>query len=490
MGGFVTTRYPLPRCGWRQRYLNPVTAWNRPWGMKIPGGVPNKRSGIVRSYRSSGRIDEQLGDDALSVNQAKTLGSKLAGRNDMYRRAAQTLVSSDRNSFAVGGATYNSIDTGHEFASIQRNSGGISFEVANAQIGRPPFLEYQAIGLLPGALSHGSVLRMLKASDVGALRVSAPPTESFPAAQARAMMTSMVPKVGGVGETLFELLTLNIPSLLTSLRAAARQISRNAKKRRIRQDSPTGMAIARLWGKSTPWLNAVGSDYLEVAFGLLPTIEVFMQLIMLFEDAQDRVYGTSFRRVRTRTLRQDVYETPVSAEVEGSNGSTSFGVFDGNRFVCKNTVTDTLRVTVRATQLGRESLTEAYFSTEGSGNLVRRMGLLSPSLGWELLPFSWMVDWFANFSSGIKRRAFFTDVYPIDYAYATFKRVHTQSVAPEERVAKTPYHSQRIRTSGAFQSTTTTVRVRLDPFGNPWQGASIDAYKAGILTALGLITLR
>lgn len=435
-------------------------------------------------------MSDQLSDDALRVNQATTLGSKLADRYSMYRRAAQTLVSPDRNSFANGGATYNSIDTGHEFASIQRSLGGMSFELARTQTNSGLVIsEQQAIGLLSGALSHGSVRRMLSTSDINALRVVAPSTESFPAAEAREMMTSMVPKVGGVGESLVELLSLNIPALLTSLRTVARQVSRNAKKRRIRQDSPTGKAIVRLWGKSTPWLNAIGSDYLEVAFGLLPTIEVFMQLIMLFEDAQDRVYGTSFRRVRMRTLRQDVYETPVSTTLEGSNGSVSFG--SGVRFECKNTVTDTLRVTVRATALGRESLNEAYYSTEGSGNLVRRMGLLSPSLGWELLPFSWMVDWFANFSSGLKRRAFFEDVYPIDYAYATFKRVHTQSVAAGEKTTTLSNSvNQRVRTSGAFQSTTTTVRVRLDPFGNPWHGASIDAYKAGILTALGLIILR
>lgn len=490
MGGFVTTHYPIPKCGWRQRNLYPATAWTRPQGMQIPGGVPMKRSGVVRSYRSSGRITDQLSEDALMVNQAKTLGSKLAGRNAMFRRAAQTLVSPDRNSFANGKATYNSIDTGHEFASIQRMLGGISFRIAHSQSksGMVTF-EQEAIGLLPGALSHGSVRRLLSTSNINALRVSAPSTETFPAAMAREMMTSMVPKVGGVGETLIELLTLNIPSLLSSLRATSRQVSRNAKKRRVRQDSPTGKAIIRLWGKSTPWLNAVGSDYLEVAFGLLPTIEVYMQLIMLFEDAQDRLYGTSFRRVRKRTLRNDVFETPVSTAVLGSNGTVSFG--SSVRFVCKNTVKDTLRVTVRATQLGRESLSGAYFSTEGSGNLVRRMGLLSPSLGWELLPFSWMIDWFTNFSSGIKRRAFFQDVYPVDYAYATFKRVHTQSVAAGEQTVKLSNSlNQHVRTSGTFQSTTTTVRVRLDPFGNPWDGASLDAYKAGILSALGLTILR
>lgn len=489
MGGFVTTRYPLAQCGWRQRDLRVTTDWTRPQGMKIPGGIPHKRSGVVRSYRSSGRMTDQLSDDALRVNQAKSLGAKLAGRNAMYRRAAQTLVSSDRNSFASGGATYNSIDTGHEFASIQRTLGGISFEIANSPKGGSVNFEQQAIGLLPGALSHGSVRRILSASDISALRVYAPSTESFPAAKAREMMTTMVPKVGGVGETLVELLTLNVPSLLSSLRTRARQISRNAKKRRIRQDSPTGKAIIRLWGKSTPWLNAVGSDYLEVAFGLLPTIEVYMQLIMLFEDSRDRAYGTSFRRVRKWTLREDVFETSVSSGVEGSNGTISFGSIASNRFVCKNTVKDTLRVTVRATQAGRESLNETYFSTEGNGNLVRRMGLLSPSLGWELLPFSWMLDWFTNFSSGLKRRAFFQDVYPVDYAYATFKRVHTQSVAAGEKTATSSY-TQRVRTSGTFQSTVTTVRIRLDPFGNPWQGASIDAYKAGILSALGLTILR
>lgn len=491
MGAFGYNSFPLPRCGYRERAsLSPESSWTRPSGYVYPGGNRPFRAANIYSYRSGFSLIGQIDNSAHRVNSATSLSARLASRNRMYSAISQSLAAPDEtNNVWSDGKKYTSVDLGHDFWSVQvsgntsqvestwYNRKGSIYRILQGRgvvgpIGVPQFV-YEHFRFAPNMLPY---------SVDGQLQLA------FPVAAARDMMSSLVPKSGGLGETLVELLSLNIPSLLSSLRRTARFVSTSARPKRISTSSSLGRSIVDVWGRSTPWLKAVGSDYLEVAFGLLPVIEVFLELIALFPEAADRIYGDSFRRRRRRTLHESVGSTTIRKVVSGRNGSAALaGDLDIPVDFFKR---EQLQITLRATALGRESLSDSYYSNSGLLSVVRRMGLLSPSLGWEILPFSWLSDWFINFSSGLKRRTFFEDVYPVDYVYATYRsKVDYVGKGSDDTIPVSNRHS-RLKVDPFVTSTVSLVRRRLDPFGSPWQGISIDPYKAGVLAALGLINIR
>lgn len=145
-----------------------------------------------------------------------------------------------------------------------------------------------------------------------------------------------------------------------------------------------------------------------------------------------------------------------------------------------------LQITGRFTRGGRNLY--GYYDPE---NWVREFGLWTPSLGWDLLPWSWFIDWFAGFSSGIKRNAFFRDVYPADYIYATYRCTVTTEPLDGGFHSTSGGSSYSTTISGGVSRTVTTVRKRLSPFGTPVKEITgLDAYKISILLGLGLGKVR
>lgn len=526
MGGFDTRSWQPP-ARITQPSVNGVWQHTTP---RWPGGAVGIKAGCVYSYRSSPLLADSFAGQTPGRRKGQSVGSVLSERLSFYERINQSLVSeASTQTFAtsaqgLGTTRYDSVDLGHDFTSLQwRGVQGI-VKVENVHKTKPSLSSRsRTIGSFtnfPGPTFHGL-------PPDHCWMTSSSIRSQFPATEARNMLTQLVPKTGGLGETVIELLSLRLPSLLSSFRTLARQVDAKrvalskAERNRIardllnsgfakpgsrsyyrahgfisRSDKRLAPVLAAIPPSKSGWIRAVGSDYLEVAFGLLPVLEVLADILSGMQEAEDRIYGASFRRRRRRTLSEGslVVDQPWVVGPKANPSGTGFAPAGSTtRIPALWTYKETLQVTVRATTHGRLSaLSKSAYadSRQSFVGLLRRMGLRSPSLGWEILPYSWLVDWFANFSAGLKRREFFQDAYPVDYAYATYKF----------RGFAVPHKMQVEHTSGNYRSTYSsnywtsrlevTVRKRLDPFGNPWTGVSIDPYKAGILSALGLSNVR
>lgn len=150
--------------------------------------------------------------------------------------------------------------------------------------------------------------------------------------------------------------------------------------------------------------------------------------------------------------------------------------------------TEDVRLTVSAGQ--RVNADTGFYNED---NLVRELGAWTPSLGWDLLPWSWFVDWFANISRAMKTNHFYRE-RPVSYAYATYRSTvtfiapaHTSNgwVTQGDRRAK-------YSLSGYAKSVVYTERRRVDPFTGQLLAVGLrpDAYKTSIMLGLGLAKLK
>lgn len=348
------------------------------------------------------------------------------------------------------------------------------------------------------------------------------------------LISNLVPRGPGLGETIVELVGGNVPLVLTSLRKNVISLSKNyttsrpvvvrlkshgftsghgtKPKKRVQQsagqlDHKTEALLRAMSGMGlTPrWLSAIGSDYLELQFGLLPTLGSFAQALGTLIGVTDALYGPSFRRKGSGTIFMDSVEQMMGSKPDalgrmqwaGINGSTgnlpgrTVGGYRGPRGTMVYSAQADVRLSLRASLTGRPTGAAAQYYTEPE-NWIRKLGMWYPSLGWDLLPYSWLVDWALHLGSAIERSSFFgpSGVYPIDYAYVTLKSRCAAQFFPESNRQVARNGDNAWGSFGSF-STTALYRQRYNPFGGIGVDLSgLTGFQYSILAALGLARFR
>ncbi len=256
--------------------------------------------------------------------------------------------------------------------------------------------------------------------------------------------------------------------------------------------------------KTLQRLRGAGKDYLSVQFGWLPFLRDTVSLVETYYDIERRIAqlqrdsGQSVRR--TGTLKHEKSSTPVS----WSGGFPQF-LPNGPLFQDTNITTPIVRAWT-------ETEERVWFAGKGSYILPidlrpnpmqgkRELFLsalaqsVSPSSVWELLPWSWLIDYFTNIGEVIRRAAGHgLGTYTLDYCYlmrqVTTRTSYTVSnYTPLVLSDSSPGGNVKLANYNAYScviTKTTKERIAATPFGFGLNTSSLSASQYAILTALGL----
>lgn len=264
----------------------------------------------------------------------------------------------------------------------------------------------------------------------------------------------------GWGETVVELLTGNVPRLLASL------------QRRMIQGrllDPRGI------GKD------LGSEYLNAQFGILPIMRDIRALILHLSTLQNGLYG-SYRRSRKSPLMTASYRTTLDISCQlphGYSGTATRSEGDA-RILYDERITMKL---VRA----QPTIASNTFLGQAS-EIFQAMGFTNPSLGWQVIPWSWLIDWVTNIGASIENAAYYSaqsGSSPSTYSYVTSKRIttHTQYARPRRQSGNYYYDAPGGTVTGVV---TRLTRSKGSPFGFDFSLPSLSSGQWAILVALGL----
>jgi len=246
-------------------------------------------------------------------------------------------------------------------------------------------------------------------------------------------------------------------------------------------------------------LKNYGGAYLAYNFGWKPLIDDLRKAYQLTYDIDDRL--AKLRRYNGRNSKRSrkLRDTTSSTEVV----STTNNAFDylltpplsgSRRGRTIRTVTTEI-----VDKMWFEGQFRYYVPDIGTLQWDRRarralFGLdITPSLLWEVMPWSWLIDWFSNVGDVISNMSFnAVDHVVANYAYV----MHTEEVNVTTRVqtfwdaySSTPStvnysggHTEAVHTSRDVRKS----RLRANPFGFGITNDGLSAYQSSILAALAV----
>lgn len=244
----------------------------------------------------------------------------------------------------------------------------------------------------------------------------------------------------------------------------------------------------------------LGSEYLNVVFGWKPFVSDLRKMYHLWETLDEqmsqiiRENGKNIRRratilnekSSTQTVKQ--YATPF-ADVRGGIPNWTQGS------------TQVTTTTIEERRVWFSGSFRYYIPDVSSSQWDKRArvalfgALPTPELLWEVLPWSWLVDWFGNIGDVVSNFSVnAVQNLTSNYAFVMeHKRTTTIWQADVTSVALQPCLPW-ICSDGAFGGTASTLHVKEtksrsgtgNPFGLNVQLNSLSNYQLGILAALGL----
>lgn len=265
--------------------------------------------------------------------------------------------------------------------------------------------------------------------------------------------------------------------------------------------------------------RSASSEYLNYIFGVLPTIEDTIQVIENFKTLSDRLMqleadsGKGVRRKMTFTMKtkSDIFgpdELGEHGNVNGTLVGAGFGRESGSSAgeVAFDSITSSLYmleerkvsfsgsfsrfipVDTKLPETGAkfysQFITIVTSHKDGMGVRLTRERL------WQLIPFSWLVDWFLSIKRSLALAdRVLDDSLVINYGYVVgeTKRSATQKSVMTFAPAKT----------ASFTSVSTTYtsltkeRIRANPYGfiTPNE-LELNPIRVGIMAALGVLLWR
>jgi hypothetical protein len=246
----------------------------------------------------------------------------------------------------------------------------------------------------------------------------------------------------------------------------------------------------------------LGSEYLNVQFGWLPFVKDLQQMYNLWQTIDKRL--AQIVRENGKYIRR---KATVRDEVTSDQSSESYNLAYINvRGAPPNYFGPEARTLYQVTSKTTEHIWFSgsfryYIPDVGSSLWDKRaraalFGVLpTPELLWNVLPWSWLADWFGNIGDVI------SNVGPnaVDNLTTRYSFIMRRVVSSTEWRAsvyhdgldRTPFFRNEWPGGGATYTTRSTVDVKTrvgggNPFGLNVELASLSGYQLSILAALGI----
>ena len=250
---------------------------------------------------------------------------------------------------------------------------------------------------------------------------------------------------------------------------------------------------SQTWREKTLAARNAGSEYLNVEFGWLPLVSDVLDFGRTVIDSDsilgqyDRDKGQLIRRQYTfpeeRTEQSEILS--LSKNPDGNSPDSGFGPSSSGGIWVKKTSTVINRWFSGAFIYGvPNGLYNRGPFGEWAAKADRLFGIsLTPDTLWNLSPWSWAADWFANTG----------DVLSNISDYASQGLVMQYGYLMEKKTVRATYsltgaivHGRQVSVPDASLVVTTKRRIRANPFGFgiTWDGLS--AAQIAILSALGI----
>lgn len=230
----------------------------------------------------------------------------------------------------------------------------------------------------------------------------------------------------------------------------------------------------------------LGGEYLNYTFGIAPTLSDAKKVRSAVQDAEtalQQLERDSGRVVRRRYEEPPVRDTVVSTANQNPVLSGRFSTFVVRGGPCKS-------VTTTSTEKWFSGAFTYYLPKEGWRRTLAELDYLygvvpDANTAWNLLPFSWLVDWFVDIGAVMQNITNFAgDGLVMQYGYVMARQKRTVEYT-------VPVNYQ---TTSGWQSTiararvvgTTLQRRRATPFGFGIDLSDLSVRQIGILAALGI----
>jgi hypothetical protein len=241
--------------------------------------------------------------------------------------------------------------------------------------------------------------------------------------------------------------------------------------------------------------RSAGSEYLNVQFGWLPLISDLKKFAHSVKDSDvliEQYVRNSGKRVR-RVVHLPIDQS-VTVTTGGRNSTPNVGaaVSGSNAYASTGQVTQTITRKTERWFVGVFTYHLPPIKPGGwDNNLARNEQLLNylygtrptPETLWNLTPWTWAADWFANTGDVLHNvSAFASDGLVMPYAF-----IMERKTTIDDTVLVQPYR-YALGTKTLRQTFTTTMkqRIRASPFGFGVTFAGLNQRQIAIAAALGL----
>jgi len=248
--------------------------------------------------------------------------------------------------------------------------------------------------------------------------------------------------------------------------------------------------------------RALGSEYLNVQFGWKPFVGDLIKMYQLYQQLDKHLAQIARDNKRAIRRRRTISDTTDSTSTT-SNFPTGWGAF----FPAPPTgIGATFSSSLTTQVVTKEKIWfvgsfQYYIPDVGSSQWTRRataalFGLNpTPSLLWEVLPWSWLIGYFSNVGDAISNASSnAVDNLVANYAYVMRQTSVTTTYTAVGTAPSGSFGGQKW-SGGTFSSTGSTLlmtksRARASPYGFGVEFGSLSAYQLSILGALGLSRSR
>lgn len=240
----------------------------------------------------------------------------------------------------------------------------------------------------------------------------------------------------------------------------------------------------------------LGSEYLNVVFGWLPFVKDLQEMYKLTLDIDERI--RKLRRDNGRIIHRErrlVDTTTVSVTESTVNGPFAYLlptpiIIGGGR--TRRTVTSSYKE-----QIWFEGAFRYYVPNIGSLEWEKRAkralfgANVTPVNVWKVLPWSWLIDWFANTSdvlSNMSENAVDNTVAKYAYVMRTTERDNVTVIQTDwgGRSGAPATYPAGGGLSVLRESTITKSRIPATPYGFGLTTSGLSPYRIGVLAALGM----
>lgn len=231
-----------------------------------------------------------------------------------------------------------------------------------------------------------------------------------------------------------------------------------------------------------PSLSSVGDEYLNFTFGIEPTVKDVVELQKTSQEMANKI--AQLKRDSGRLIRRR-FEINKTEEVttEVLPNQSSYPAEWMGTLTRKKTVSTRTWFSGAFKHSYPKDLDEQlqkfvdFNSTYGA--------IPNGSTAWNLVPYSWLIDWFSNVGDVIQNVSYLgKDGLHIVYAYIMCET----TVRIDDTLVGT--HSGYPISTSCSVVTTTKQRLRATPFGFGVSPLALTAKQGAILTALGLSRSR